>query len=166
LAFNAIHWSRVLTRIEEGYGLKMSDDSVAKLKDMTETAKKQFRQEKCPTCKRAPQMSWTQLDTETLSRKVGLEDQYLFCFLEPTQLLHCTYYGASATISAKRDIRLPAILEATHRLLIVAIGVHGRRFSGDLEPTAEAAEVYSEWRQVWEPQAGNSGETSRSKESP
>jgi len=149
LEFNAIHWSKVLTRISNQFGLVMSDESTANLNARTQDAKKKFRQQKCPMCKRIPQLSWTAKDTETLAKEVGLERDYLHCYLEATQLLHCTYYGVTAQLRHD-DGRLPATLEAVHKHLIRAIMLHIERFGDDQQSSiGTTAEVFQEWREVW-----------------
>lgn len=94
------------------------------------------------------QRSWTPLDTETMAKMVGLGHQYLFCFLMPTLFLHTTYFGATRTPDRLGPL-LPAILEATHQLLIVAITVHHSRFDKGRSPSGLTAEVFAEWRTLW-----------------
>lgn len=149
LDFDAIHWTRTMDRIKGITGLEMSAESAANLRARNEQARKKFRQSKCPSCNRVPQLSWTAKDTETLAKEIGLGDRYLFCFLEPTQLLHCTWYGMSNFGLQDSQTRLSAILEALHVLLITAIMLHEELYGPAGSPNEETSLVYLEWRQAW-----------------
>jgi len=148
LDFDAIHWTKVLDRIKVP-GLQMSPESAANLKARNDDARKKFRQEKCKTCKRTPQHSWTAKDTDTLAEEVGLADRYVFCFLEPTLLLHCTWFGLRPLYSRDPSIRLPAILEAVHVLLITGVMLHEELYDAGTQSSTETGEVYAAWRTAW-----------------
>lgn len=150
LDFDAIHWTRVLDRIKANTGIEMGDpESAASLKDRNDRARKKFRQEKCKECKRPGQLAWTAKDTETMAREVGLADQYLFCFTEPTHLLHCTFYGVRPHSQQDDAIRLPAILGAVHVFLILAITLHYELYDPGVPRSESAASVYAAWRDAW-----------------
>jgi len=153
LDFDAIHWTKVLDRIK-ATGLQMSPESAANLKARNAEARKKFRQEKCKACGRTPQLSWTAKDTETLAREVGMVDRYLFCFIEPTHLLHCTWYGLRPLYNQDSSIRLAAILEAVHVLLITGVMLHQELHDKGAACSAETGEVYAAWRTAWRGSTG------------
>jgi hypothetical protein len=149
LDFDAIHWTKVLDRIKASTRLQMNPESAANLKARNDEARKKFRQEKCKACGRTPQLSWTSKDTETLAKEVDLADRYFFCFVEPTQMLHCTWYGLRRLYSRDDSIRLPAILEAVHVLLIMGIMLHQELYDEGKPQSDATGEVYAEWRKAW-----------------
>jgi hypothetical protein len=150
LDFDAIHWTKVLDRIKASTGIQMMNpESVANLKARNDEARKKFRQEKCKACGRTPQLTWTAKDTETLAKEVDLADRYVFCFIEPTQLLHCTWYGLRPLYSRDDSIRLPAILEAVHVLLIIGIMLHQELYDEGKSQDDATGEVYAAWRKAW-----------------
>src|ERR1017187_967148 len=149
LDFDAIHWTKVLDRIKEP-GLQMNPESAANLKARNDDARKKFRQEKCKTCGRTPPHAWTAKDTETLAKEVDLADRYVLCFLEPTLLLHCTWFGLRPLYSGDPSIRLPAILEAVHVLLIIGGMLHQELYDEGEQCGAETGEVYAAWRAAWQ----------------
>lgn len=148
LDFDAIHWTKVLDRIKEP-GRQMNPESAANLKARNDDARKRFRQEKCTTCGRTPPHTWTAKDTETLAKEVDLADRYVFCFLEPTLLLHCTWFGLRPLYSQDPSIRLPAILEAVHILLIIGVMLHQELYDEGQQCGADPGEVYAAWRTAW-----------------
>jgi hypothetical protein len=149
LDFDAIHWTKVMERINTT-GLQMDPESAANLKARNDEARKKFRQDKCETCRRRPQLSWTVRDTENFSKEVDLAGRYMFCFTEPTLLLHCTWYGLRTLYQQDPSIRLPAILEAVHVLLILAVMLHQELHDDGAQPSAETGEVYAAWRTAWQ----------------
>src|ERR1017187_6339893 len=140
LDFDAIHWTKVMDRIK-ATGLLMNPESAANLKTRNDEARKKFRQEKCKMCKRAPQLSWTAKDTERLAEDADLADRYAFCFIEPTLLLHCTWYGLRSLYNQDPSIRLPAILEAVHVLLIMGVMLHAELYDQGAPDHTETGEV-------------------------
>lgn len=147
LDFDAIHWTKVLDRLTSP-GLQMNPESAANLKARNDEARQRFRQEKCQTCGRRPPHTWTAKDTETLAKEADLENRYALCFLEPTLLLHCTWYGLRPLYNKDSLIRLSAILEAVHVLLIMGVVLHQELYDEGASPT-ETAEVYAAWRSAW-----------------
>jgi hypothetical protein len=148
LDFDAIHWTNVMERIK-ATGFQMNPESAANLKARNAEARKKFRQEKCKTCRRRPQLSWTVKDTETLAKEVDLASRYVFCFIEPTLLLHCTWYGLRPLYRQDPSIRLPAILEAVHVLRIMGVMLHQELYDEGPQPSAVTGEVYAAWRTAW-----------------
>jgi hypothetical protein len=148
LDFDAIHWTKILDRIK-GPGRQMNPESAANLKARNDAARQKFRQEKCKTCGRTPPHTWTAKDTETLAKEVDLGDRYVLCFLEPTLLLHCTWFGLRPLYSRNPSIRLPAILEAVHVLLIIGVMLHQELYDEGEPSGPETGEVYAAWRTAW-----------------
>jgi hypothetical protein len=118
LDFDAIHWAKMMDRIKATTGKEMDATSAENLKTRNQEARKRFRQDKCRECGRIPQLAWTPKDTDTLAKEVGLEGRYVLCFLEPTLLLHCTWWGMRPLYQGDFSVRLAAILEAVHALSV------------------------------------------------
>jgi hypothetical protein len=148
LDFDAINWTKVMARIKEPRP-QMSPESAANLKARNDDARKKFRQEKCKTCGRTPPHTWTAKDTDTLAKEVDLANRYAFCFLEPTLLLHCTWFGLRPLYAQDASIRLPAILEAVHVLLITGVILHQELYEEGEQYRAETGEVCAALRTAW-----------------
>jgi hypothetical protein len=148
LDFDAIHWTKIMDRMKAVTGLGMNPTSAENLKTRNDEARKKFRQEKCKACGRMPQISWTPKDTETLAKEVDLADRYAFCFVEPTLLLHCTWFGLRPLYNQDSAIRLPAILEAVHVLLVIGIMLHLELYD-EGAPSDATGEVFDAWRKAW-----------------
>ncbi|MGA7239896.1 MAG: DUF5677 domain-containing protein [Bryobacteraceae bacterium] len=96
IGYSAIHWHQMLVEAEEIH-LQFTISAAARQKivDDYETAKSAYKDEKCPTCKRRPQMSWTKTAMKEMASKVS-ESIRLLCFnayQTPTFHLHTTHWG-------------------------------------------------------------------------
>lgn len=94
--YSAIHWHQMLVEAEEIHPqFTLPDEKRQKIVDAYKTALTNFKDEKCPSCKRRPQMSWTKVSMKDLASKVS-ENIRRFCFnayLTPTFHLHTTHWG-------------------------------------------------------------------------
>jgi hypothetical protein len=94
--YSAVHWHQMLVEADEIHpGFKISPESRQKILDDYEQALKTFKDEKCPTCRRRPQLSWTRASMKDMASKVS-DHVRMLCFnayLTPTFHLHTTHWG-------------------------------------------------------------------------
>jgi hypothetical protein len=94
--YSAVHWHQMLVEAEEIHpAFEISPEARQKIVDDYEAAKERFKDEKCPTCKRRGQISWTRVTMKDMATKVG-EDVRRVChnaYLTPTFHLHTTHWG-------------------------------------------------------------------------
>jgi hypothetical protein len=94
--YSAIHWHQLLGEAEDIHPqFTISAAARQRIVDGYEAAKAKFRDEKCPTCKRRGQTSWTKATMKEMASKVSNTIR-LFCFnayLTPTLHLHTTHWG-------------------------------------------------------------------------
>jgi len=70
--YSFIQWRKLLVEAEEIHSeFKLAEGDRKTLLENYERLKDQFREQKCPTCKRRPPKSWIEFDTKTMASQVS-----------------------------------------------------------------------------------------------
>jgi len=131
----------------------------ARANELYEAHRAQFRQTPCPTCKRAPQISWTIKNTEQLAREAGEGWDVLYppAFFIPTTHIHATpaglfsqvvQRGVNSVFTGGSPENVDLALRQAHVLMLLVLRTHIEHFKlKHLHP--ELSELAAAFGKIW-----------------
>lgn len=144
IGFDALDWKRVLTGIENNFGLRMPESSQKSLDRAATEARKAFRQEPCDKCGLRKQTAWTPHSVKDLAKRTGMDYIFFEAYEMPSKFIHPTYFGTRGiTLSAP----MHNTLKHTHGLLVETIVAHQRYSSGEV--SERVMEVVEDFFLIW-----------------
>ena len=147
MEYDAIDWSQVMMGVEETSGLALSEPAKTNLSTAAAEARKKFKGETCPECGLRKQTSWTKLSSKAMADRVGLGHMHYFAFVEPSKLIHPTYWGINNVVSERSP--LYNTLNYFHELLVHLVLLHRRHFSQATQPTPMMWSAVHDFLNVW-----------------
>jgi Family of unknown function (DUF5677) len=144
--YDAIDSEQVITGIHAITGLELQGPERTRLLEAAARARKDYKQEKCPSCKKPKYLGWSSLNSKDMTNRVELGHMHLHAFLLPSKLIHPTYWGLREV--ASKSSPMINTLNCTHELMVQAILIHRRHFTGRL-CTPLMAEAIRDFLSIW-----------------
>jgi len=125
--YDAIDWEQVLMGIHAITGINLEEPARTNLAKAAQKARQEYKQEKCPSCKKPKYLGWTSLNSKDMAVRADLDHMHLHAFLIPSKLIHPTFWGMRDAVS--KSSPMVNTLCCTHELIVQMVLIHRRHFA-------------------------------------
>lgn len=159
--YHKIHQAKLLNHAKAGLSLdeiNVSEEKISEIQNNYLEVKERF-QVSCKKCGVTRTMnSWSELDTLSMARKVGIEKLYLHCFYQPTLQVHTTVASLSSRVKIKdgdaltfkegpQNSEADISLYCAHNLILRVLIAINDHFKMGLQ--TELEERFRDFQHIW-----------------
>lgn len=147
ISYQRIDWQQILLECEVKLRKRLEEPFRTRWEQAAADARKEFKGEPCEICGLRKQISWTPKSVKELAGLTGLEHMHFQGFLEPSKIMHPTYWGTMQVL--RKGPPLYNVLNTAHELLVHIVLIHRRFFATNRQPTPMMIAVTEDYLKIW-----------------